>query len=75
MRTSIDVDFGGIYGGNDYTTVRNYDQNGQLTDLKTCGGLALGMVQDTLVNGVPARVEFFGVPVGLSVLPVDEIEK
>ena len=54
---SIDVDFGGIYGGNDYTTVRNYDQNGQLTDLKTCGGLALGMVQDTLVNGVPARVD------------------
>ena len=54
---SIDVDFGGIYGGNDYTTVVGLDQNGELTEFKTCGGHVPGMVQDTLVNGAPARVD------------------
>ena len=54
---SIDVDFGGIYGGNDYTTVVGRDQNGELTEFKTCGGHVPGMVQDTLVNGAPARVD------------------
>ena len=54
---SIDVDFGGIYGGNEYTTVVGRDQNGELTEFKTCGGHVPGMVQDTLVNGAPARVD------------------
>ena len=54
---SIDVDFGNIYGGSEYTTVTGLDQNGNLTELKTCSGHVLGMVQDTLVDGVPARVD------------------
>ena len=54
---SIDVDFGGIYGGNAYTTVYAPNQNGELDSLKTCSGHVPGMVQDTLVNGAPARVD------------------
>ena len=54
---SIDVDFGGIYGGNEYTTVIGVDQNGDPAEFKTCGGHVPGMVQDTLVNGAPARVD------------------
>ena len=54
---SIDVDFGGIYGGNAYTTVMGVDQNGDAAEFKTCSGHVPGMVQDTLVNGAPARVD------------------
>ena len=54
---SQDVDFGGIYGGNEYTTVTVLDSTGKLTEYKTCQDLVKGMVQDTLVNGVPARVD------------------
>ncbi len=53
----IDVDFGGIYQGNAYTTIMGLDQNGDLAELKTCSGHVPGMVQDTLVNGAPARVD------------------
>ena len=54
---SIDVDFGGIYDGNDYTTVTF---NG--VTYKTCQGTAVGMVQDTLVDGLPARVDSLDYP-------------
>ena len=54
---SIDVDFGGIYQGNAYTTIMGLDQNGEIAELKTCSGHVPGMVQDTLVNGAPARVD------------------
>jgi len=54
---SIDVDFGGIYGGNAFTTVMGIDQNGDAAEFKTCSGHVPGMVQDTLVNGAPARVD------------------
>ncbi|MBP5768160.1 MAG: fibro-slime domain-containing protein [Fibrobacter sp.] len=54
---SIDVDFGNIYGGSSYTTVFGRNQNGEMDSLKTCSGHVLGMVQDTLVNGLPARVD------------------
>lgn len=53
---SIDVDFGGIYGGNDYTKVYDY-KDGKLDTLKTCGGVAKGMVKAELVNGHPVRVD------------------
>ena len=61
---SVDVDFGNIYGGSEYTTVTGLDQNGNLTEFKTCSGHVLGMVQDTLVNGVPARVDSLVYPWG-----------
>ncbi len=54
---SQDVDFGGIYDGNDYTVVMHPDSTGTLTEYKSCQGLVTGMVQDTLVNGLPARVD------------------
>ncbi len=61
---SIDVDFGNIYYGNDYTSVSYIDSTGKIATNKTCqsswhplGGYTLGMVQDTLVNGNPARVD------------------
>ncbi|MCQ2124537.1 MAG: fibro-slime domain-containing protein [Fibrobacter sp.] len=61
---AIDVDFGNIYYGNDYTTVTYLDSTGKLATNKTCqsswhplGGYTLGMVQDTLVNGNPARAD------------------
>lgn len=55
---SIDVDFGGIYGGNDYTTVTFGGET-----FKTCGGLATGMVQDTLSDmGLPMRVDSLKFP-------------
>lgn len=54
---SIDVDFGGIYSGNDYTMVTYLDSTGNLATNNKCGGHVLGMVQDTLVNGNPARVD------------------
>lgn len=62
---SIDVDFGGIYGGNEYTTITYRDSTGELKEAKTCGGLAVGMVRDTLVNGVPARVDSADFPWGI----------
>ncbi len=71
---SIDVDFGGIYGGNAYTTVTGIDQNGELTEFKTCSGHVPGMVQDTLVNGVPARVDSLVYPWG-QCSAAHEIEK
>ena len=50
---AIDIDFGGIYGGNAYTTVVQGDN-----EYKTCGGHVLGMVQDTLSDlGLPLRVD------------------
>ena len=50
---AIDIDFGGIYGGNAYTTVVQ-----GTTEYKTCGGHVLGMVQDTLSDlGLPLRVD------------------
>ncbi len=54
---SQDPDFGDIYGGNDYTTVTYLDSTGTLATNKVCNGLVQGMVQDTLVNGLPARVD------------------
>lgn len=54
---AIDVDFGNIYNGNPYTSVWGLNQNGEMDTLKTCGGHVLGMVQDKLVNGLPARVD------------------
>lgn len=59
---SIDVDFGGIYGGNAYTTIYGKNQNGKMDSLKTCSGLAVGMVQDKLVDGLPARVDSLDFP-------------
>ena len=62
---SIDVDFGNIWSGNAYTTVLF---NGQeyvgckAEHSATYDGVALGMVQDTLVNGVPARVDSMNFP-------------
>ncbi len=50
---SIDVDFGRVHSGNDYTTVSFGGKT-----YKSCqSGTVTGMVQDTLVNGVPARVD------------------
>ena len=50
---SIDVDFGRVHSGNDYTTVKFGGQT-----YKSCqSGTVRGMVRDTLVNGVPARVD------------------
>ncbi len=50
---NIDIDFGGIYGGNAYTTV---EHNGQ--EYKTCGGHVLGMVEEYLSkDGLPVRVD------------------
>lgn len=55
---AIDIDFGGIYNGNAYTSVYGLNQNGELDTLKTCGGHVLGMVQDTLSSlGLPLRVD------------------
>lgn len=55
---SIDIDFGGIYGGNAYTTVL---WDGQ--ERKTCSGTARGMVQDTLSSlGLPLRVDSLDFP-------------
>lgn len=54
---SVDVDFGNIVYGNPYTTILGLDQNGKMDSLKICSGLTVGMVQDTLVNGLPARVD------------------
>ena len=45
---SIDVDFGGIYNGNDYTTVTYLDSTGTLVTNSKCGGRVLGMVNDYL---------------------------
>lgn len=54
---SIDVDFGGIYSGNDYTMVTYLDSTGEIATNNKCGGHVLGMVLDSLVNGNPARVD------------------
>ena len=52
---SIDIDFGGTHGGNSYTAV---GQN------RTCntGEKITGMVQQTLVKGLPARVDSTAFP-------------
>jgi len=57
-----DVDFGGIYDGNEYTVVMHPDSTGTLTEYKSCQGLVTGMVVDTLVNGLPARVDSLKYP-------------
>ncbi len=50
---SIDVDFGRVLTGNSYTTVNFGGQT-----YRSCqSGTVTGMVRDTLVNGVPARVD------------------
>lgn len=50
---NIDIDFGGIYGGNAYTTVEHGGQ-----EYKTCGGHVLGMVEEYLSkDGLPVRVD------------------
>lgn len=49
---AIDIDFGGIYGGNAYTTVEHGGQ-----EYKTCGGHVLGMVEEYLKDGLPVRVD------------------
>jgi len=57
---SIDVDFGNIWGGNPYTTVLiGTDEfvGCKAEKSPTYNGVAYGMVQDTLVNGLPARVD------------------
>lgn len=53
---SVDVDFGNIVYGNPYTSMYGLNENGKMDSLKACGS-ARGMVQDTLVNGLPARVD------------------
>ena len=62
---SIDVDFGNIWSGNPYTTVlfngEEYS-NCKAEHSATYDGVALGMVQDTLVNGLPARVDSLSYP-------------
>ena len=52
---SVDVDFGNIVYGNPYTSMYGLNQNGEMDSLKACTGRVEGMVQDTLVNGLPAR--------------------
>ena len=59
---NIDVDFGGIYNGNPYTSIYGRTQNGDLDTLKTCSGHVMGMVLPTLVNGLPARVDSLDYP-------------
>ena len=59
---NIDVDFGGIYNGNPYTTIWGMNQNGEMDSLKTCGGHVTGMVLPKLVNGLPARVDSLDYP-------------
>ncbi len=62
---SIDVDFGNIWSGNEYTTITVLDSTGELVEYQSCkgehsatfDGVVMGMVQDTLVNGYPARVD------------------
>ncbi|PWJ64977.1 MULTISPECIES: fibro-slime domain-containing protein [unclassified Fibrobacter] len=50
---AIDIDFGGIYGGNEYTTIIQGAQ-----EYKTCGGHVLGMVEEYLSkDGLPVRVD------------------
>ena len=54
---SIDVDFGNTFGGNDYTKHGNY-KSCDFASRDTSSGLPVtGMVQSTLVNGRPARVD------------------
>ena len=50
---SIDVDFGRVLSGNQYTTVSHGGQT-----YRSCqAGTVTGMVRDTLVKGLPARVD------------------
>ena len=71
---SIDVDFGGIYQGNQYTTVTYLDSTGVEKTNAVCAGHVRGMVQDTLVNGLPARVDSSVYPWG-ECSAAHEIEK
>ena len=59
---SIDIDFGKVYQGNKYTVTRFINANGKLDSNNTCNGLIKGMVQDTLVNGKPARADSLNFP-------------
>lgn len=59
---SIDVDFGGIYDGNDFTEATYLDSAGNIQKNRKCQGHVKGMVQDTLVNGNPARVDSLSYP-------------
>lgn len=60
---SKDVDFGGIWAGNEFTKVKYLDKESKLIkENQKCDGLVVGMVQDTLVNGAPARVDSLDFP-------------
>lgn len=60
---SIDVDFGGVFGGNDYTAYQ-----ADTVIVKACQGLVTGMVKDTLIirdsliGAVPERVDSASYP-------------
>lgn len=71
---SIDVDFGGIYDGNNFTKATYLDSAGNLQTNQKCQGHVKGMVQDTLVNGNPARVDSLSYPWG-QCAAAHEIEK
>lgn len=70
----FDVDFGNIYNGNAYTEVSYLDSTGALKTNQRCEGHVLGMVRDTLVNGLPARVDSLAYPWG-QCSAAHEIEK
>lgn len=70
----VDVDFGGIYDGNSFTSVTFLDSTGTLVTNQKCQGHVLGMVRDTLVNGLPARVDSLLYPWG-KCSAAHEIEK
>lgn len=71
---SVDVDFGGIYDGNSFTEATYLDSAGTLQTNRKCQGHVMGMVQDTLVNGNPARVDSLSYPWG-QCAAAHEIEK
>lgn len=57
---SQDVDFGHIYNDDRKNTYIKVEFNG--VEYDTCRGLVTGMVLDTLVNGLPARVDSMSFP-------------
>lgn len=60
----VDVDFGGIYDGNSFTSVTFLDSTGTLQTNQKCQGHVRGMVRDTLVDGLPARMDSLLYPWG-----------
>ncbi len=57
---SVDIDFGGIYEGNAYTTVTIGTET-----YSTCTGVVLGMVQDTLSSSGLPMCGFFSVSLAI----------